>query len=239
MARARSAAPRLATACVAAMVTLGLVQASHGAEPVSTRTVVASTIELRSSVSELAPVVHSETVSERSRRAAVSPRAQAALPDPETVVTSLVIAGAALVLPPLWYAATPVTLPASFAVAAFAYTAFSMVGYFPIPAPVFILGAGLLGWGVGPLAVSTGALLIVARRLNLTAAAAASTSSAASTFTTSAPRDAHRATRGLASSRRSAVTDQRPATHRSATSTPKLHSENKKRAGSARGGPKR
>ncbi|GAY16478.1 hypothetical protein [Mycobacterium sp. shizuoka-1] len=241
MDKARLTAPRLAGACVAAIVSLGLVQVPHGAEPASTRTVFASAIELRSSVSELAPAVHSAAVSEQSRRAAVAPRAMAALPDPETVVTSVAIAGAALVLPPLWYIATPVTLPVSFAVAAFAYTAFSMVGYFPIPAPVFILGAGLLGWGVGPLAVATGALLIVAKRLTPAAAAADSTRSAASTFTTRSAGDTHRATRGLASSRRDAITDRKPASHRSAKSTPKPHSDSKKRtgtAGSARGNAK-
>lgn len=214
---------RLTAAAAAAIVAIGLVSAPNATSPKIPRPVHVPAIQLQAIVNELTGGAPTTTTAITARsRAAVTPRANASLPNPNGVLSSALLTAAAIALTPVWYAAFPITLPASLIIAAFALSALSMIGLRSTPA--LTLQLGLAGWAVGPLLVVREATKLLASQIN--PAAAVSNSRLA----------ADRAKRGLAGSGRSASphtnADRKPTSHRTAKTTP-TQSTDKKRTGTA------
>ena len=222
---------KLIAAASVAIVAAGIVTAPTTTAPVPLH--YAPVAQLRTDAVDLAAAVVSAPGA-----AAATPRADAAPQTPQEFVTSVVVTAAALGVIPLWYAAFPITLPASFFVAAVAYSALGLIGYQPVAAPIFIVGAGAIGWAVAPLMV----LKLVsdfwtAPKPN-PAPVSASNPAARSSSASQTPRHDDRVKRGVAGSRRTAApnADRAPTGHRSAKSTSQTTAKSQAGAsGSGRG----
>lgn len=210
---------RLAAVAVAVIVILGLMAPpSAAAVPVPRPTHVAA-IQLQSFAVPNA--------------AASTPQANASGPTPQNVLEAV----AAIALTPLWYAAFPVTIPGSIAFAYLLGVVVSGIGGFGTPVELAtVVGLGLGIYALGPLTyIST---KLSALKPRTTSASAAGDSRRESSLPRSAepPRQARRATTGVAGSRRAIApnSDIRSASsvHRSAKSTPST-SPQKKRASTA------
>jgi hypothetical protein len=226
---------KLIAAAIAAVVATGVVFAPNGAtDPVPSRAEYVLAVQLPNIELASMSLPDSEAIT-----AAKTPRADITLPQIQGAVTSIVLAAGVIALVPLWYAATPITLPVSVAISTFLYTWVSAIGWKIIvpgdpPAPLVALGLGLAGWAVGPVFVVSEALKSLGRYLNSLFSQpdpAAGTASASH-----APRQVQRTKSGLAGSQRTAATsiraDRTPTAHRSVTTTSKVSTE-KKRSGTA------
>jgi hypothetical protein len=228
---------RLAAAGSAAVVAVGLVSAPAGPGSETPRPFHSSAIQLQAAVNELTSITLSTTA---PTTAAKTPQANITLPEIKGVVTSVAFEAAVVALVPIWYAATPITLPASLGIALFLYTWLSAIGltFTPgsgVPAPLLFLGFGLAGWAVGPLYVLSQATQSLSKYVNSLLSQPDSAGGSAST--SQAPRQAPRAKSGLAGSRRTVTTsttaDRTPSAHRAAKTTTKA-SNDKKHSGTAR-----
>jgi hypothetical protein len=227
-------ASRLIAAGTAAIVAVGLVSAPNGANAAPCRAEPVLAIQLQTV--ELTSVSLPTTSLSSATK---TPRADITLPQIQGAVTSIVLAAGVIALVPLWYAATPITLPVSVAISTFLYTWVSAIGWKIIvpgdpPAPLVALGLGLAGWAVGPVFVVSEALKSLGRYLN--SLVSQPDPAAGSASASHAPRQVQRTKSGLAGSQRTAATsinaDRTPTAHRSATTTSKVSTE-KKRSGTA------
>jgi hypothetical protein len=228
---------RLAAAGAAAAVAVGLMSAPAEPGRETARPFDSSVIQLQVAVNELTSVALPITA---PTTPAKTPQANITLPEIKGVVTSVAFEAAVVALVPIWYAATPITLPASLGIALFLYTWLSAIGltFTPgsgVPAPLIFLGLGLAGWAVGPLYVLSQTTKSLSKYVNslLSQPDPAGGSASAS----QAPHQAPRAKSGLAGSRRTVTArttaDRTPSAHRAAKTTPKASNE-KKHSGTAR-----
>jgi hypothetical protein len=223
----------LAAAGSAAVVAIGLVTAPNAVGPHIPRPVRVPAIQLQAVAGELTSVaLHANTALTRS--AAAIPQANASGPTPDNVFRAVL----AVALTPLWYAAFPITLPASVALAVVFVTLTSCLGGCGrslSTTPVLQLGLRL--FALGPLTAVEAALKAL---VPLSSFAAADASPVAESSTASqASRQDHRAKGGLAGSRRTASAstnvDRKPTAHRTTKSTP-THAGERKHPGTAGSG---
>ncbi|WP_445166945.1 hypothetical protein ACTXG7_24455 [Mycolicibacterium sp. Dal123E01] len=213
--------PRLAAAIAAAIVAIGLVSAPPTADSAIPR--LAHTTGVHTLAVDLAALTISTT-----RPAAVTPRANATAPTPQSVFDAAVT----IALTPLWYAAFPVTLTGSIAFAfLLAFYASGIGGGQTRIDPAAVLELGLTTYLLGPLTYIQGKLSALVPKAN---SASATPKPTTTTSTTAAsPREALRSASGLAHTLGSA--DRKPSVHRTARATPKA-STDKKRTGTAASG---
>lgn len=227
---------KLIAAAIAAVVATVVVVAPNGATgPVPSRAEHVLAVQL--------PTVELVSMSlpdEQPITAAKTPRANITLPQIQGAVTFVVLEAGVIALVPVWYAATPITLPVSVGAAVLLYGWLSAIGLGIItgpgdpPAALFPLAAGLAAWALGPFYVVNEATKNLLSYFNSLFSQPNPASESASA--SRAPRQPLRSKPGLAGSRRTVDTsvnvDRKPSAHRSAKST-RSPSAEKKHSGTA------
>ncbi|MCV7217658.1 hypothetical protein H7J51_20480 [Mycobacterium crocinum] len=223
---------------VAPVVAAGLVIAPHTSDIAVPRSV--PTIQPQTLAVELtSATVHISTENTAlARAAAAPPQANVTGAQLRNAVGYVAITAALIGLTPVWYAAFPVTIPASVAATAlFDVVIHAFGGTITRPEGLTPLGSGLAGWAVGPLYLVKKAVRVTGKYLNSLVAPPSSSQPTAATIASRTVRPAHQTKSGLAGTHRTTRakgnTARTPSAHR--TAKPAHVSENKKRtAGSGR-----
>ncbi len=191
---------RLTAIAVAPVVAAGLVIAPHTsyiAVPPSVPTTQPQTLAVE--LTSAALHINTETTTP-ARAAAATPKASASGPD----VTRLATAALLIALTPLWYAAFPISLPATVAIVYFAEVAVSCISACGVGVdPVAAVKFGITAWAAGPLELIQSALKGIVPQ-------ASSTVAASRTPATAKPSTASRQNRGASKVRQIPVGAQTP-----------------------------
>ncbi len=216
---------RLAAAAVAATIALGLLSAPAPADTAVTRqalTIHTQTIavDLTAVAAQISPTT----------TAAATPKADAAGVDPNSVAR----VAALIALTPLWYAAFPITLPATVGVMYFTLVAISCISACGVGLdPVNALKLGIEAWALGPVNLIQSELKGIVPH----SSSATATPSAARTASLSTPpqtaRHARGAKPGIANSLPKAKSGRAPSAEAKAKRPP-TSSDKKRTAGSGR-----
>lgn len=175
------------------------------------------------------------------RNASAIPQASVTGQDLQDAVTRVALTAALIAVTPVWYAAFPITIPVSIALAASfdAVVHILHAGTFNQPEALTILGLALAGWAVGPIYVVSVAVKATGAYLNSLGAQADASQPTASATVSQILRQTHQPKNGLAGSRRTGSprtnADRTPSPHRTATETAK-HPDQKKRPTNANSG---
>ncbi len=223
---------RITPIAAAAIVAAGLVTAPDTTDVAISRHTL--TIQTHSLAVDLTSTVLS-TVSENAtadHTASAAPQASLSVSQElKSAVTYATVTAALIALTPVWYAAFPVTIPVSLAVAGYVVAALSILSgglkqsYIPLA-----LGLGLGGWAVGPLYLVDQAAKTTGRYIK-SLVDPAPTQTTASSSASQTLREARQTKRGQAGSRRNANSNRPPSAHRAAKDT--ASPTNGKRAGTA------
>ena len=140
---------RLAAVCAAAIIATGLVAAPDPPGVLGTQHEPVL-VQLRSIAVELTATTEPiSTATTSPRRAAAAPQANVAGPTVDNVARLALL----VALTPVWYAALPITLPATVAVVYFVLAALSCIGRCGVGVnPAAALQVGFSIWADGPLA---------------------------------------------------------------------------------------
>ncbi|MBB3747617.1 hypothetical protein FHT44_000078 [Mycolicibacterium sp. BK634] len=227
---------KLIAAAIAAVVTTGVIAPNGATGAVPSRAEHVLAVQLPN-----VELVSMSLPDEQTQTAAKRPQANITIPQIQGAVTSVVFEAGVIALVPVWYAATPITLPVSVGAAVFLYGWLSAIGLGIItrpgdpPAALFPLAAGLAAWAVGPFYVVNEVTKNVRSFLNSLVSQQNPAADAVSTY--QADRQVQRTKSGLADSARTTGTttsaDRKPSAHRTAKTTPKASNE-KKHSGTAR-----
>ena len=207
--------PLLAAASVA-IITTGLVSASATVDPPYSRQ--APVVQIQSRAVELT------TSAVGSPDSASTPQAAVALPTPVEVTNAVAIVVATTVTAAGWFAASPITLPGSFAAAAVFNVLARGVSMQTITIdPAFVLTVGLGIYLGAPILIGTSAATVVVQTLTSVLGKANSTTAAAK-FARSTSTSRDHGSSAVAGSRRAAKPDHKPPTRRTTKATAAAHS---------------
>ncbi len=229
---------RLTAIAVAPVAAAGLVIAPHTsyiAVPPSVPTTQPQTLAVE--LTSAALHINTETTT-LARTAAATPQANLTVAQLRNAVGYVAITAALIGLTPVWYAAFPITIPASIGALAFLDLIAHLLNQsFTKPEALTVLKFGLAGWAVGPLYLVKEAVRVTGKYLNSLVAPPSSSQPTAATIASRTVRPAHQTKSGLAGTHRTTRakgnTARTPSAHR--TAKPAHVSENKKRtAGSGR-----
>ena len=166
----------------------------------------------------------------------MTPHAAVALPTPVEITNGVAIVVATTVVAAGWFAASPITLPGSFAAAAVFNVLARGVSMQTITIdPAFVLTVGLGIYLGAPILIGTVAATAVVQTLTSVLGKANSTPAAAK-FARSTSTSRDHGSSAVAGSRRAAKPDRKPSTHRTTKATSASHTtKHPGTAGSGRG----
>ncbi|AKK26161.1 hypothetical protein [Mycobacterium sp. EPa45] len=230
---------RIAAAGMAAAVAISLFSAPNAAGCTPTQTphirgtqVQADAIELTAAALSINP-----TPTTPVRSASATPQANVTVQQLQSAVTAVASTAALIALTPVWYAAFPVTIPASIVIAAFFGGVVQITGV--SINPITLLGLGLAGWAVGPIVLVSAVAKAAGDYLNSLGAPPDPSQSTASSVVSPTVRQARQPLQGLAGSKRtgspSTNANRTPSSHRTAKDTA-THPDQKNRATKANSG---
>ncbi|PND57556.1 hypothetical protein CRM90_11195 [Mycobacterium sp. ENV421] len=234
---------RITAIAAAAIISAGVVAAPHTTD--ITAPYLPPAIQTHALAVDLTAVAFTTNteVTPPRRSTAASAHANVTGQQLQGAVTLIAATAALAALTPVWYAAFPMTIPASIGVAVLFDAAVHILGgSLNQPEALTVLGLGVAGWAVGPIYLVSQAAAVTGKYLSSLASPSATPTTAASSRILRSTSQSHPAKRGFAGSQRNAgmtaAAKPAPSSHRIATAPRTSEQKTRATAGSARSGKK-